>query len=425
MGTAGVTATEAAIVPNRLICRLEALGRIGRDPRGGVTRLSFTDEHAAACRLLAEWMRDAGLEPRLDDAGNMFGVPGAVHRGVAMLLAGSHIDSVPMGGTLDGALGIVAAIEAAQTLHDAGICLVHPLVVAAFADEEGNSFGIGCLTSRAVVDELAPGMRARIRDRSGRTLAERLSAWSCDLPREAAPTTRAYLELHIEQGPRLDVAGLDAAAVTSIVGISRTTATFTGTANHAGTTPMESRRDALWGASAFVLALRQLALDSAGGLVATAGRVDVLPGATNVIPGEARVRVELRAPDQQALDAACDAAASAAAEAASRHEVTVRLDPWDTMPAAALDLGLVEIALAAAAQRGLRAVRMPSWAGHDAKILAPHVPAALLFVPSRNGVSHAPEEYTEPRHLVAGAQLLLDTIRAADSYLATREGGRS
>ena len=420
MGAAAVTSPDAAIVPDRLVRRLEELGRIGQDPRGGVTRLSFTDDHAAACRCLAGWMCDAGLEPRLDDAGNLFGAPTGIHAGDVVMLAGSHIDSVPRGGALDGALGVVAAIEAAQALHDMGIYLAHPLAVAAFADEEGNSFGVGCLTSRAVVGQLDGAMRARIRDRNGRTFAERAAAWTCDVPEGTAPTPGAYFELHIEQGPRLDAAGFDAAAATSIAGISRTTATFTGSANHAGTTPMESRRDALWGASAFVLALRQRALESEGRLVATAGRLEVLPGATNTIPGEVRVRVELRAPDQPTLAAGCDGAATAAEEAASSHRLAVRLDPWDSMPPTLLDPELVEIALAAAARRTLRAVRMPSWAGHDAKILAPHVPAALLFVPSRNGISHTPDEYTEPRHLAAGAQLLLDTIREADSYLFRR-----
>jgi hydantoinase/carbamoylase family amidase len=415
-----MTASELRIVEPRLLRRLEELGRIGRDPRGGVTRLSFTEDHAAACRCLAAWMRDAGLDPRLDDAGNLFGVPAATAPETRLIVAGSHVDSVPMGGTLDGALGVVAAIEAAQVLHDAGVCLTHPLAVAAFADEEGNSFGVGCLTSRAMVGELGPDVRARLRDRDGCSFAERVAAWRCDLARGTPPAAAAYFELHIEQGPRLQTAGLDAAAATSIAGISRTTAIFEGAANHAGTTPMESRRDAMWGAGAFVLALRQLALDAAGGAVATAGRVDVEPGVTNVIPGRARVRVELRAPDHDGLAAVREATEAAARDVASRYGLDIRLEPWDTMPATPLDPRLIEVALAAAARRGLQMQRMPSWAGHDAKILAPHVSSALLFVPSRGGISHAPDEYTEPRHLAAGAQLLLDTIHDADFHLSTR-----
>lgn len=415
-----MTASDLRIVERRLLRRLEELGRIGRDPRGGVTRLSFTEDHAAACRCLAAWLRDAGLDPRLDDAGNLFGMPAAPVPEQRLILVGSHIDSVPMGGTLDGALGVVAAIEAAQVLHDAGFRLAHPLAVAAFADEEGNSFGVGCLTSRAVVGQLGPEVQVGLRDRDGRSFAERVAAWSCDLPRGAPPAAAAYLELHIEQGPRLEAAGLDAAAATSIAGISRTTAIFEGAVNHAGTTPMESRRDAMWGASAFVLALRRLGFDAEGGAVATAGRVDVEPGATNVIPGRARVRVELRAPDHDGLAAVREAAEAAARDAASCYGLDLRLEAWDTMPATPLDPGLVGIALAAAARRGLRVQRMPSWAGHDVKILAPHVASALLFVPSRGGISHAPDEYTEPRHLAAGAQLLLDTIQDADSHLSTR-----
>jgi len=174
---------------------------------------------------------------------------------------------------------------------------------------------------------------------------------------------------------------------------------------------MESRQDALWGASEFVLALREIAFASHGEAVATAGRVEVEPGATNVVPGVARVRVELRGINQLSLAGPRDAAAA-------QYGLAVRLDPWDTMPATPLDAGLVDIALAAAARGGVRAIRMPSWAGHDVKILAPHVPAALLFVPSRGGVSHAPDEYTELAQLARGAQLLLDTIREADQYLS-------
>ena len=392
---------------------------MGRDPKGGVSRFSFTAEHAAACQCLAKWMRDAGLDSYLDYAGNLFGVPTDVCGSEqAVVLAGSHIDTVPMGGTLDGALGVVAAIEAAQVLRDAGIRLAHPLAVVAFADEEGHSFGIGCLTSRALVGELPPEKMAEIHDREGRTLAARASAWTCALPRLTAPSVAAYLELHIEQGPRLDAAGLDAAAATTIVGISRTTVTFTGRSNHAGTTPMESRQDALWGASSFVLALRELAFASHGEAVATAGAVEVEPGATNVVPGVARVRVELRGISQLSLAVPRDAAVACARAAASQYGLAVRLDPWDTMPATPLDAGLVDIALAAAARGGVRAIRMPSWAGHDVKILAPHVPAALLFVPSRGGVSHAPDEYTELAQLARGAQLLLDTIRETDHYLS-------
>lgn len=188
MGAARVTEPDVKIRPDRLVRRLDELGTIGRDARGGMSRFSFTSAHAAACECLAGWMREAGLDPFLDGAGSLFGVPaspgGPARR---MFLLGSHVDTVPMGGTLDGALGVVAAIEAVHVLGEAGIRLVHPPAVAAFADEEGHSFGIGCLTSRAVVGALPSARMAEIRDRGGRTLVERIAAWDCPLPRRASP----------------------------------------------------------------------------------------------------------------------------------------------------------------------------------------------------------------------------------------------
>jgi hydantoinase/carbamoylase family amidase len=405
---------DIRIDADRVTRRLEALSAIGRDARGGMSRFSFTPAHAQACLLVAGWMQEAGLQPAVDGAGNLIGVgPG---RGAA-ISAGSHLDTVPMGGMYDGALGVVGAVECAQALRDAGAALRRPYAALAFADEEGHTFGIGCLTSRAVVGELSEERMRAIRDRDGRTLAERAAAWDCPLPRRAAPALAAYLELHIEQGPRLHAEGLDAAAATAIAGISRTTVTFTGQANHAGTTPMTMRRDALWGAATLVLDVRRLALDSDGATVATVGRIDVDPGATNVVPGAARVRVEVRSGEEARLARLRADVEAAAERAAAAFALQARVDPWDTLPPQPLDDTIHALALRHAARRGLRAVSMPSWAGHDAKILAPHLPAGLLFVPSRDGISHSPAEFTPPAQIAAGVQWLMDTLTALDAAL--------
>ncbi|MGQ0549477.1 MAG: hydantoinase/carbamoylase family amidase, partial [Armatimonadota bacterium] len=290
--------TSPTINATRLVDRLDRLASIGRDPRGGMSRFSYTPAHAEACVLVAAWMRDAGLEPFLDRVGNLVGVGDGAGPALA---AGSHLDTVPMGGRLDGALGVVAAVECAQALRDARAPLRHRIAALGFADEEGNSFGIGCLTSRALIGELPDKRLHEIHDRDGVTMAQRVARWDCPLPRREPPRLAAYIELHIEQGPRLEAEGVDAAAATAIAGISRTTITFRGRANHAGTTPMSLRRDALWGASALVLEVRRLALASAGDAVATVGRVEVEPGSTNVIPGAARVRVEIRSGSESRL----------------------------------------------------------------------------------------------------------------------------
>lgn len=408
-------AAAARVSADRLLERLDALAAIGRDPRGGLSRFAYTPEHAEACTLVARWMETAGLTPFLDHAGNLLGVqPGAG----PVLAAGSHLDTVPMGGRLDGALGVVGAIECAQALRDAGAVLRHRFAAIAFADEEGHTFGVGCLTSRALIGELTPDRMQAIRHRDGRSLLDCVGTWCCDIPRGDPPALAAYLELHIEQGPRLEAEGVDIAAATGIAGISRTTVTFIGQANHGGTTPMTMRRDALWGASSLVLEVRRLALESRGEAVGTVGRLDVEPGGANVIPGLARVRVELRSGDERRLAMLRQAVEAAAERIAREHDLQAAADPWDHMPAQPLDPHVTAALHDAATARGLRVIRMPSWAGHDAKILAPRVPAGLLFVPSRRGISHAPDEDTAPADLVGGTQVLLDAVCLLDERLA-------
>jgi hydantoinase/carbamoylase family amidase len=376
-----------------------------------MSRFSYTPDHTEACMLVAGWMREAGLDPFLDRVGNLIGLGPGEGPAVA---AGSHLDTVPMGGRFDGALGVVGAVECAQALRDAGVNLRGPFAALAFADEEGNTFGIGCLTSRALVGELTAERTHQIHDREGRTLAERIATWECPLLRRDPPALEAYLELHIEQGPRLDAEGLDIAAATAIAGITRTTVTFEGRANHAGTTPMQRREDALWGASAFVLEVRRIALAAEGDAVGTVGRIDVEPGSTNVVPGMARTRVEVRAGNEPRLVEIRTAVEDAARAQARAYGLRVTIDPWDHLTAVPLDAGIQGMVLESAGRRGLRAISMPSWAGHDAKILAPLLPVGLIFVPSKNGVSHAPDEFTDPAHLAAGVQILLDAVCLLD-----------
>jgi len=412
-----LTSSDVRIDGGRVMQRLQELACVGRDPRGGLSRFAFTPEHAEACHLVAGWMAEAGLQPFLDPAGNLVGIS---DRAAALpaIGVGSHLDTVPMAGSFDGALGVVGAVECAQSLRDADRALTRPFAALAFAEEEGNTFGIGCLTSRVLVGELPPDRMACILDRQGRSLAQRIREWACPLPRREAPAIAAYLELHIEQGPRLEADGHQVAAVSAIAGIYRATVTFRGEANHAGTTPMALRRDALWGAAKLILKVRRAALRTGGEAVATVGQIEVTPGSTNVIPGLTRMRVEVRSGAADCLEEIRKTVEVEAERVAAEFGLTAEASPWDRMPPVPLDEGIRSLVMAAAQCRGLGAIEMPSWAGHDAKILAPHVPTGMVFVPSLRGFSHSPHEHTDPKHVAAGVQVLLDTLLAVDRRLA-------
>lgn len=428
-----------AIRPERLHERLEALGRIGRLQTGGISRWPFSAEHRAAARLVAGWMREAGMAAGVDAAGNLIGVlPG--REPLPPIAAGSHIDTVPDGGMFDGALGCLAALECAQAVADSGERPRHPLVVIAFADEEGNAFGQGCLASRCLVGEVPPERWGELQGRDGRSLARSvaefgragLPAWDpawlsrpqgdvvggAGLPaslRERFPAgLRAFLELHVEQGPELDRQGLPLAVVEGIAGMSRATFTFEGQANHAGTTPMDLRQDALWGASEFVLGVRRLAEGTGKRAVGTVGVLQVYPGATNVVPGRVALRVELRSADEALLAELRARAEALGAECAARNRLRFTAEAWDHAEAQPLDPEVRAVIVAAARDLGVEPVDLPSWAGHDSKVMAPFVPTGMLFVPSRGGYSHSPREFTPPESIETGAAVLLRAIERLD-----------
>jgi len=400
----------------RLWGRVQRLGQVGRVAAGGIVRPAYGEAHAEAVALVAGWMRDAGLEPGLDETGNLIAVLAGSEPERGAIALGSHLDSVPNGGAFDGALGVLAALEAVQTLREHGVTPRRSLAVLGFADEEGNNFGIGVLSAQLWIGEIPPERFGTIRDRDGRGLDAYLAAFDVPgVPRVARPDLAAYLELHVEQGPVLDGDGGSAAAVESIVGISRTTVTFTGEANHAGTTPMALRKDALWGAAELALAVRDLGRASDGGAVTTVGVFEVTPGATNVIPGSVRMRVEMRSPDETRMADMRSRVEALAAEAAERNALRVALDPWHHAPAVPMHPVPREATQRALVDAGLEERTMPSWAGHDAKVLARAIPVGMLFVPSKGGLSHSPREDTAAEHCAAGAQALLHAaLRLAD-----------
>jgi hydantoinase/carbamoylase family amidase len=405
----------------RLWSRLQALARVGAVAEadgGGISRPAYGAAHAEAAGMVAGWMREAGLEVGLDATGNLIGVWPGTEPGAPAIGLGSHLDTVPHGGAFDGALGVLAAVEAVDAMAKRGERLRRPVAVLGFADEEGNTFGIGVLSAQLWIGEIPPERYGEVRDREGRGLDAYLAAFEVPgVPRVDRPVLAAYLEAHVEQGPVLEAEGRPAAAVEGIVGISRTTVRFTGQANHGGTTPMHLRRDALWGAAELALAVRDLARASDGRAVATVGVFEVGPGATNVVPGQVLMRVEMRSPDEARLTAMRDAVEATAAACAERHGLEVALDAWHHAPAVPMEPRLLEATRQALVDAGLDAHVMPSWAGHDAKVLARRMPVGMVFVPSAGGISHAPNEHTEPADCATAAELLYHAVRRADAAL--------
>ena len=403
---------------DRLRSDFDALAGIGATPDGGLERTTFSDAHLAARTWLHERARAAGLETKVDSAANHSAVLRAKDPAARTLLLGSHLDSVRSGGRYDGALGVVCALEALRTVKDAGLDLPVALEAIDFTDEEGTLIGtLGSLAfagGLTAEDLAAPrgGRELLVSEfaRMGLTEDGVLSAG-----RDPA-TLVGYLELHIEQGPVLERAGTDIGIVTGIVGASSFRLLFEGAARHAGTTPMDARRDAALGAAAFALGVREIVTRDFPGCVATVGDIATEPGSFNVVPGRARLRLECRSLDAAQLDRlerALTGRARAEAEAAGL-DVTVervgRVEPAPTDPnvRAAFE--------GAAASLGLTTMELPSGAGHDAQSLAAVTPSGMVFVPSDGGVSHDPSEHTGWEACVSGANVLLNaTVRLAQS----------
>jgi beta-ureidopropionase / N-carbamoyl-L-amino-acid hydrolase len=397
---------------DRLLTDLDHLASIGASRTGGVTRIAFSPADLEARDWLETQLRELQLDVRHDAAGNTIGRYPGRSPGLHPLALGSHTDTVPEGGRFDGALGVLAALASVRALHDAGVQLRHPVEVIDFVAEEAT-LGPGTLGSRAMVGRLGAEQLAEASG-DGRSIADRLQAAGLD-PRGVAEAARppgslaAYLELHIEQGGTLEREGVAIGIVEGIVGIRRYAATFTGQANHAGTTPMAERRDALVMAAPFVLGLRE-AVERAG-IVGTIGALRLEPNAPNVIPGRVELSAEIRGLDEPVLDRVeAELADLAAAHGGGWRRLgakePVRSDP-----------GLMAALEAACDDLGLGWRRMPSGAGHDAVAIAAIAPVAMLFVPSRGGISHSPEEHTEAQDCVNGARALLRALLEVDARL--------
>lgn len=397
----------------RLQERIDHLARIGGSPRG-VTRLAFTEADLSGRAYVTRLMQEAGLEVRVDDAGNLSGrLPGG-SPGLAPIVLGSHIDTVPLAGAYDGVLGVMAAIECVQVLGENGIRTRHPLEVIVFANEEGGLTGSRALAGRLNAQALEESSR------SGMSIRQGIAALGGNADRISRAIRRpgevkAYLELHIEQGGSLESEGTDIGIVEGFVGIRWWDVTVTGFANHAGTTPMNARQDALLAAARLVIAVNRAATSLPGRQVATVGRITAEPGAPNVIPGRVELSLELRDLAKPKLDRVFQEIRRRARLIGKEtntgiefNEIDIGVEPTLTDP------NLQDIIRKMGEAMGLSYARLPSGAAHDAQNMASIAPSALIFVPSVGGVSHSPREYTRPRDVANGANLLLQTLIRVD-----------
>lgn len=384
--------------------------RIGATAGGGLTRLALSDEDRLIRDRMVAWLEAAGCAVRVDRMGNIFGrrPAGPGGEGLPPVVMGSHVDSVPTGGRFDGALGVVCALEAIRTLNDARVRTRHPVELAIFTNEEGARFQPAMLGSAVMAGKLSLEDAYNKRDRHGIRLVDELErigylgAEPC-IPRPM----RAYLELHIEQGPFLEEAGLPVGVVEGIVGIAWGRVTFHGAQDHAGPTPMRTRHDALVAAADVVKAVRRIPLAIGNDLVGTVGWLDVHPNIVNAIPGKVVLTTDLRAPSDADLDRALADLEAAVREAAAAEGVRLEHEPLMRVPRTRFAPDVVGAVEAAARRVGVGYRRMLSGAGHDAQHMAVICPTGMVFVPSIQGKSHCEEEATHFDDIEHGANVLL------------------
>lgn len=407
----------------RLWHRLETLAGF-TDPARPWTRRAFTPLHAAARKWLADEFAAAGLSVSLDAGGNLIGRREGSEPGRLPLISGSHCDTVPSGGRFDGIAGVLAALEFAHALADAGETLRHPLEVIDFLSEEPSDYGVSSVGSRAFAGKLSAAQLA-LTNPAGETLSAAIgraggTPAALGQPLRKPRSTAAYVELHIEQGRVLESAGVPIGVVSSIVGIHRLGLTVSGRADHAGSTPMPERRDALVGAAEVIRTAHDLASRITGDpdyVVATIGHLTVSPNAANAVPGAVEMILDLRSSSAAILDdfpalLEVKCAPALAALGCTYAAATLSLAaPTDCAP-------LVRHAIAKAAHGlGLGVLPLPSGAGHDAVNAALTGPTGMVFIPCRDGRSHCPEEWTTPDQLFDGARVLAETLRELDRTL--------
>ena len=392
---------------SRLAESMDALGAIGATERGGLHRVALTDDDRRGRDLLVRWMREAGLQVSVDQMGNIFGIrPGTEARPPVFM--GSHADSVPSGGRYDGQLGVLCALETLRTLNDRGVRTPHPVGMIVFTNEEGARFQPAMIASGVMAGKIPLEDAYNTRDRDGLRLVDELERIGYLGAEPCVPRPmRAYLELHIEQGPLLEEEGIPLGIVEGIVAIAWSRVRLTGTQDHAGPTPMRVRHDALVAAAEIVTGVRGIARKIGGDMVSTVGRLDVSPNIPNAIPGRVELSVDFRDPEEAHLDRALEMLDQVARTAARIEGVRVEVDHYWRVPRMRFDAEVVGVVEAAAVELGCGHRRILSGAGHDAQYMAAICPTGMIFVPSRGGRSHCEEEFTGLDDIEHGANALL------------------
>lgn len=407
------TQKQLRINSQRLMDHIAALAEFGKNPQGGVSRVAYSEADKEGRSYVLDLLKAARLNTTTDAAGNLIGRRPGSDNNLKPLLIGSHIDSVPEGGNYDGVVGSLGAIEVAQTLAEDNVTLRHPLEVVIFQNEEGGLIG-----SRAMDGELTEKELALV-SRSGKTIRDGINFIGGDTTklsdvRRNKGDIAAYLELHIEQGGTLEAEKINIGVVEGIVGINWWDVTIEGFANHAGTTAMNNRQDALLAAAKFIEAVNRVVTSVPGRQVGTVGRITALPGAPNVIPGKVVLSLEIRDLEAAKIKLLYDRIYQEAQQIAQTSRTKFDFKEINVNIPAPTDPRIRSIISDAARELGLSTRLMPSGAGHDAQDMARLGPVGMIFVPSVGGISHSPKELSLPNDIANGANVLLHTLLKLD-----------
>lgn len=409
LSMSAVVAPDLQVNGDRLMSRIMDLARLGAIDGGGCARLALTDEDAAGRDLVVGWMKEIGLTVTIDVIGNVIGT-WDVGSG-SPVMTGSHIDTVRTGGKYDGNLGVLAGLEVIQSLQEAGVTPSRPVAVGIFTNEEGSRFAPDMLGSLVYVGGLSIESALDIVGIDGAKVGDELErigyngAHPCP-----GPSPHAFVELHVEQGPVLEQTNIRIGAVTGVQGISWQEVTIEGQSNHAGTTPMSMRRDPGFVAARISVFLRDLATRYGMNQVCTVGKIDFFPNLINVIPAKAVLTVDVRNTDEQLLRMAESEIATYMEQLAVSENVTIVTRALARFEPVVFDERVIALVESVAIEQGHSVCRMPSGAGHDAQMFARVCPTAMVFVPSVDGISHNPSEYTSPEDLIAGTNILLHVM---------------
>jgi N-carbamoyl-L-amino-acid hydrolase len=406
-----MNAPQLAINGPRLMRQLEQLAEIGRTETNACCRLALTDDDKLGRDLVVSWMKELGMTVTIDPIGNIFGTRAGSQPDLAPVMTGSHIDTVRTGGAYDGNYGVLAGLEVVATLNEAKQQTQRSLVVGVFTNEEGARFAPDMLGSLVYVGGMPLDEALDLKAIDGPRLGDELARIGYDGKADlGAHKPHAFIELHIEQGPILDIEGVKIGAVENLQGISWQELTIVGQSNHAGTTPMYLRHDAGYVASAIATFVRDLTRKMGGHQVGTIGKIDLIPNLINVIAARATITVDLRNTDEGLLKQAEHALATYLKELEQSEGVTITARRLARFEPVSFDTALADRIAHHAQALGLSQQRMTSGAGHDAQMLARICPTSMIFVPSVGGISHNPAEHTEQEDLIAGANVLLASL---------------